>query len=139
MTEPIARPIGRQPARFAPHDPRAAVVAQRVMDAASEAMSDLHLEHVGSTSVPGCPGKGYVDLMTEYVEGRLEVVWQALESLGMAELGDEIRHLFPPERPVFHGLVKHAGDDFVVVVHVLAAGAWECGALSHLPRPIASR
>ena len=45
------------------HDPRTFVVANRVVNLIESHLPAVKLEHVGSTSVPGCAGKGVVDLM----------------------------------------------------------------------------
>ena len=60
-----ARPIGpyeRLPATVEPWDPRAIEVAAAVAELVHERRPDLVVEHIGSTAVPGLPGKGIVDL-----------------------------------------------------------------------------
>ena len=48
----------------------------------------LRVEHIGSTSVPGCAGKGIIDLMVLYPVGGLEHARQVLDSLGVSNAGD---------------------------------------------------
>jgi GrpB-like predicted nucleotidyltransferase (UPF0157 family) len=45
----------------------------------------LTVEHVGSTSVPGCSGKGVIDLMVVYPPGLLKDT----KTLGVKEKGVE--------------------------------------------------
>src|SRR5262245_61747455 len=49
-----------------PHDPRTAVVAQRVAEMITARLPAVSVEHIGSTAVPGCAGKGVVDLLLVY-------------------------------------------------------------------------
>lgn len=80
-------------------------------------------EHVGSTAVPGCAGKGVVDLMIPYREGELPHVKKALEDLGFQRQGT--RDPFPEDRPMRVGSLEHDGDSFRLHVHVVPAGSAE--------------
>ena len=51
------------------YDHRAAEVAQRVATSIQIHLPGVTVEHIGSTSVPGCAGKGIVDLMLVYPDG----------------------------------------------------------------------
>jgi GrpB-like predicted nucleotidyltransferase (UPF0157 family) len=122
----IERAIGPyeyRPAAYHEHDPRAADVAQRVA-----ALIELHLprpvvEHFGSTSVPGCAGKGVVDLMLLYPDGRLAAARDLLDALGFQR--QTTRDPFPEERPMRFGSLVHDGTAFPLHVHVIAAGSPE--------------
>ena len=59
---------------FRPYDARCPEVAHRVADFIQERLPGARVEHVGSTAVPGCPGKGVVDLMLPYAPGDLDRV-----------------------------------------------------------------
>ena len=110
-------------AAYRPYDPRFPAVAARVVDLIRERMPDALVEHVGSTAVPGCPGKGVVDLMLLYPPGRLAAGRDALDQLGFQ------RHdrpgAFPEERPVRIGTIAHDGEAFRLHVHVIAADSPE--------------
>jgi GrpB-like predicted nucleotidyltransferase (UPF0157 family) len=59
------RPIGEQeqaPAACLPYDPRAQEVARKVARMIDHQLPDITVDHVGSTAVPGCAGKGEIDL-----------------------------------------------------------------------------
>ncbi|MHC4260337.1 MAG: GrpB family protein, partial [Planctomycetota bacterium] len=47
-------------------------VAARVGELIKAELASVAVEHVGSTAVGGCEGKGIVDLMVLYAEGQLE-------------------------------------------------------------------
>ena len=59
------RPIGEQeqaPAACLPYDPRAQEVARTVARMINYQLPDITVNHVRSTAVPGCAGKGVIDL-----------------------------------------------------------------------------
>jgi GrpB-like predicted nucleotidyltransferase (UPF0157 family) len=125
------RPIGRYEyiryrdplAAFRPYDPRCPEVASRVIDLIHARMPDAQIEHIGSTAIPGCPGKGVVDLMLLYLPGRLGAARDTLDHMGFQ------RHdrpgAFPEERPVRIGTIEHDGESFRLHVHVIAADSPE--------------
>jgi GrpB-like predicted nucleotidyltransferase (UPF0157 family) len=81
------------------------------------------VEHVGSTSVPACAGKGIVDLMLVYPEGQLAAARDLLDALGLQRQTG--RDPFPEERPMRIGSLLHDGKAFNLHVHVIAAGSPE--------------
>jgi GrpB-like predicted nucleotidyltransferase (UPF0157 family) len=88
-----------------------------------ERVPGIAVEHVGSTAVPGCAGKGVVDLMIPYRGGELSHVLSALEALGFQRQGSS--DPFPEDRPMRVGSLEHAGDPFRLHVHVVPAGSGE--------------
>lgn len=56
-------PYFSRPAACRDYDPRAVDVARLVAALTCEHLPQVRVEYVGSTSVPECAGKGYVDLM----------------------------------------------------------------------------
>src|SRR5687768_9171580 len=97
--EAIIGPYPRDPvAVFQDYDPRAADVAARVAELIRSHMPELTVEHIGSTAVPGCGGKGVVDLMIVYEPGQLEAVKNLLAALGFQHQTHGHRH--PEERPM---------------------------------------
>lgn len=56
---------------FRPYDPRCGEVATRLAAMIQAGMPEARVELVGSTAIPGCHGKGPVDLMLLYLPGRL--------------------------------------------------------------------
>jgi GrpB-like predicted nucleotidyltransferase (UPF0157 family) len=81
------------------------------------------VEHVGSTAVPGCAGKGVIDLLIPYGEGELEPVRVTLQDLGFQR--QSTRDPFPEDRPMRVGSIKFDGDTFSLHVHVVRASSDE--------------
>ena len=105
---------------FRPYDARCPEVARRAADLIRGRLPGARVEHVGSTAVPGCPGKGVVDLMLPYDPGALGAVRAAVEGLGFQlHVG---RDPFPPERPVYVGTLAHDGEPFRLHLHLIPAG-----------------
>jgi nicotinamidase-related amidase len=70
--EPLILPYFERPASFCEHDPRALAAAARISG----------FEHAGSTSVPGCPGKGILDGIVAYEHGTLDAAVARLRAFG---------------------------------------------------------
>ena len=83
----------------------------------------VRVEHVGSTSVPGCAGKGIVDLMIAVADGEMAAVKELLDRLGFQ--GQIGRDPFPETRPMRAGSFVHDGETFLVHVHVIPASSPE--------------
>ena len=88
-----------------------------VADLIESHLPDVKVEHVGSTSVPGCAGKGVVDLMILYPPGRLPEVKDVLKSLGFQQQTG--RDPFPEERPMRIGSIDYDGTRFRLHAHVI--------------------
>ena len=103
----VIAPYEQLPATCNDHDPRSFEVAKRVADLIESHLPDVTVEHVGSTSVPGCAGKGIVDLMVLCPPGRLSEVKDVLKALGFQQQTG--RNPFPEERPLRLGSVVYDG------------------------------
>ena len=116
-------PYSVEPARFRPYDPHAAQVAATVADAVRVVDPRLAVEHVGSTAVPGCAGKGVVDLAVLYPADGLASAVTLLDDLGFQpQPGSDP---FPESRPMRVGSLMVAGRRYRIHAHVLAAGCAE--------------
>jgi GrpB-like predicted nucleotidyltransferase (UPF0157 family) len=123
QVEKIIGPYISRPAECRKFDPRAAAVARRIDEAISGQLPQIHAEHVGSTSVPGCAGKGIVDLMVAVPEGEMDRVKELLDKLGFQhQTGPEP---FPEERPMRVGSLTHEDETFLLHVHVIPASSPE--------------
>lgn len=120
-TYPLCPPACREA------DPGAVEVAKRVARMIEAILPSVHVEHVGSTAVPGCAGKGIVDLVTIYEPGELEAVKAALDALGFQR--QTVGHLHPESRPMRVGALVHRGRRFAIHVHVIAADSAEVARL----------
>jgi GrpB-like predicted nucleotidyltransferase (UPF0157 family) len=120
-------PYTNAPASYHEYDPDAPAIARLLAAAINAAEPGLAVEHIGSTAVPGCAGKGVVDLMILYQPGHLTRAKSALDQLGFQR--QSTRDPFPEERPMRVGAVTHCGKRFRVHAHVLAADAAEAAEL----------
>jgi 5-(carboxyamino)imidazole ribonucleotide synthase len=128
-----ARPIGpydRRTAEVHEWDPRTAEVARRVHDLVRERRPDLAVEHIGSTAVPGLPGKGIVDLSIQTDPADIPGVVAMLYDLGFQpQPGPDP---WPPTRPMPVGSYDLDGHRFRIHLHVQPTGG-------DFPRDIAFR
>jgi GrpB-like predicted nucleotidyltransferase (UPF0157 family)/mannose-6-phosphate isomerase-like protein (cupin superfamily) len=105
------------------HDPRSAEVARSVAGLIEPHLPGGRVEHVASTAVPGCAGKGIVDLMLVYPDGQLAAARGRLDALGFQRQTG--RDPFPEDRPMRCGSWVQDGTTFLLHVHVLAASSPE--------------
>jgi putative acetyltransferase len=119
----IIAPYTECPAACRDYDPRTVEVAQRVATNIQSNLPGVIVEHVGSTSVSGCAGKGIVDLMLLYPDGHLAAARDVLDALGFQR--ETTREPFPEDRPMRTGSLVHDGTTFLLHVHVIAASSPE--------------
>lgn len=87
-------------------------------------LPDAGVEHIGSSSVPGMRGKGYVDVMVLPAgEGEIAFAAGELERLGLQHARGS-----RPGRPFFLGAVERNSRATNVHMHVIAAGSDEARA-----------
>lgn len=108
---------------YLPYNSQARWVAKLVGDLITDAGTDLVVEHIGSTSVPGCWGKGVVDLLVMYAPGGLEAARDTLDRLAFQRQGDP--DPFPESRPMRVGSVDHLSRLYRIHAHVLKKGSVE--------------
>ena len=133
MTEVGTKPIGpyeRLSAEVHEWDPRTVEVAARVAELVRERRPDLTVEHIGSTAVPGLPGKGIVDLSIETTPDAIPGVVAMLYDLGFGpQPGPDP---WPPTRPMPVGSLDLDGTQYRIHLHVQPVGG-------DFPRDIAFR
>ncbi len=120
---PVILPYDIQPAAYRPYDPRAPRVAERVIAFLEPQMPGIVVEHIGSTAIPGCDGKGVVDFMLLYQPGDLERAREMVEQNNFVRFSAPDAH--PLDRPVYLGAIEHDGDRFRLHVHIIANDAPE--------------
>ena len=106
------------PAVCLDYDPRAPRVAAHIAAIINLHLPNVIVEHFGSTSVPGCAGKGVIDLMLLYGDGRIEEAKSLVAALGFQSQGS--RDPFPESRPMRIGAIEFEGSMFRLHVHVIA-------------------
>jgi GrpB-like predicted nucleotidyltransferase (UPF0157 family) len=120
-------PYQYQPAAYRPYDPESPAVASAVAALIGGGNNRVRVEHIGSSAVPGCAGKGYIDLLVLYAPGELDAARRAIDGLGFQR--QRSRDPFPEERPMRVGVVKWKGRDYCVHAHLVASDAREAAEL----------
>jgi GrpB-like predicted nucleotidyltransferase (UPF0157 family) len=108
---------------YRPYDARFPDIAARIAALIEGRVPDIRIEHVGSSAIPGCAGKGVVDLMVLYPPGGLVAARDAVDGLGFQRQTN--RDPFPEERPLRVGSFEHAGETYRIHVHVIAEDSIE--------------
>ena len=123
MSESRSRPIGpyeRRPVEVHPWDPDVIVVAEQVIAIIRSARPELVVEHIGSTSVAGLPGKGIVDLAAETDASAISGVTASMYELGFGpQPGPDP---WPPERPMLVGSYTLEGRQYRLHLHIQPRG-----------------
>lgn len=122
-TPPIIGSYAVRPALCREYDPRAVVVAKRVASLIIARLPGIRVEHIGSTSVPGCAGKGIVDLMIAVIEDERDTVKDVLADLGFQRQSGP--DPFPEDRPMRVGSLVHDDETFLLHVHVIPSDSPE--------------
>ncbi|HEX5147770.1 MAG TPA: 5-(carboxyamino)imidazole ribonucleotide synthase, partial [Candidatus Limnocylindrales bacterium] len=95
---------------------RTVEVADAVAALVREERPDIIVEHIGSTAVPGLPGKGIVDLAISTTPDELPGVVEVLMDLGFGpQPGPDP---FPPTRPLLVGTMVRGDTTFRIHLHV---------------------
>lgn len=110
-------PYIHKPAELQPYNPIYLDVAQYVADLIRAKLDYVKVEHIGSTAIEGCDGKGIIDLMLLYPEGFLEKTKDALSSLGFQH--QPHKDPFPENRPMRVGSIDYKGIVFQIHAHVI--------------------
>jgi GrpB-like predicted nucleotidyltransferase (UPF0157 family) len=103
---------------YVEYEPGVVGAANEVIQFVRQAAPWMHAEHIGSTAVPGCAGKGIVDLMALYPPGKLEDARAMLDQLGFQH--QKSGHVWPETRPMRVGAIEHNGKRYRLHVHVIA-------------------
>lgn len=108
---------------YLPHNPEARRVAQALAGLIARRNSDLQVEHIGSTAVPGCWGKGIIDLLVIYPTGSLRAARETLDRLGFQRQGGP--EPFPESRPMRVGSIEYFGRRYRIHAHIIESGNTE--------------
>lgn len=120
-------PYANSGAGYIDYDPAAIDVAHTVGALIERVAPWARVEHIGSTAIPGCAGKGIVDVMVMYPPDRLEPTRAAIDALGFQP--QKTGHIFPDERPMRVGAMEHDGKRYRLHAHVIAATSSEVESL----------
>jgi GrpB-like predicted nucleotidyltransferase (UPF0157 family) len=125
----VIGPYGEPQVACLDFDPQAAEVARQVAGLISRHLPPVRVEHIGSTAVPGCAGRGIVDLLLTGTDADLDAAKQLLSRLGFQQGGDA---LFSPHPPAYRGTWTQGDELFSLHVHVLPNGAAEIDSIRFL-------
>ncbi|HKW79746.1 MAG TPA: GrpB family protein [Casimicrobiaceae bacterium] len=120
-------PYAALPPVYVEYDPEAPDIARRVIDLVGSAAPWARIDHIGSTAIPGCAGKGIIDLVALYPAGKLEATRDAIDALGFQP--QRSGHAFPGDRPMRIGAIEHRGRVHRLHLHVVAADSEEAPTL----------
>ncbi|GIV65009.1 MAG: hypothetical protein KatS3mg046_269 [Bellilinea sp.] len=73
------------PPQLKPADPVTILVADAAIGIILEELTEVWIEHIGSTAVPGLAGSGIIDLMLISSPDQIEPVQKALDRLGFQQ------------------------------------------------------
>lgn len=107
----------RKAAKCEDWDPRSPEVSGQVADLIRERLPWVRTQHVGSSSVPGCAGKGIIDLQISVNDDEMQPVKDALDDLGFQR--QTFGMVWPETRPMRVGAIEHDGTVFYLHVHVV--------------------
>ena len=104
-------------------DARGPAAANSMVRMLQTALPGIAIEHVGSTAVPGCDGKGIIDLMLLIPDGRLSEVCSIVDGMGFQPQSGGKRH--PDTRPMREGSLTFDGSVFRLHVHLIPESSAE--------------
>jgi GrpB-like predicted nucleotidyltransferase (UPF0157 family) len=116
-------PYSNSDTAYVEYDPAAVDVAAQIASLIEAAAPWTKVEHIGSTAIPGCAGKGIVDVMAMYPAGKLAATREAVDALGFQH--QRSGHIFPEERPMRVGAIANSGKRYRVHVHLIEADSPE--------------
>jgi GrpB-like predicted nucleotidyltransferase (UPF0157 family) len=122
----VLLPYSTVPAALREWDPRSADVATSLIEALRVVAPELEAEHIGSSSVPGLAGKGYIDLQLATPPGRIPALTDALVATGWQR--QRGAHAWPPERPMLIAELLAFDKRYRSHLHVVPVGAAELAA-----------
>ena len=120
-------PYIHRAAQLQPYDSLYPEVAGYVAGLIKAKLNGVTVEHIGSTAIEGCDGKGNIDLMVLYPDGFLQQTKDALLFLGFQP--QPHRDPFPEDRPMRVGSVTYRRRLFQIHVHMIQQGAAEAHSL----------
>src|ERR1700691_5592140 len=115
----IIEPASKPKADYRDWDFRYPEVVGSLVSAMNPLPLFLAIEHVGSTAIPGCGGKGVIDLVAIYRDGFLEEAKGCLLAFGFCRQGTEFSRPWPEDRPMLLGFYRWKDEPFLIYVHVL--------------------
>lgn len=89
-------------------------VFKNIKSLIQSAISEIAVEHVGSSSIPGVGGRNVLDIALPVAEENQPTVKQALYDLGFEDSP------FPHYLPLLVGQIAHGGKNYQILLYVVA-------------------
>lgn len=122
----IKKPIGiysYSEAMFTGYDFNNPFVFSKLKKIILKVLPFVLIEHIGSTSISNCGGKGIIDIAILYRHAQLELTKKGLEILGFQK---QISiDPFPESRPMRVGSIKFKNQKYKIHAHVIMFGCKE--------------
>jgi GrpB-like predicted nucleotidyltransferase (UPF0157 family) len=112
-----------RPARCDPPEADAVDAAAALVEFLRGALDGVIVDHIGSTAVPGCAGKGVLDVLITPPQARLVEARETIDRLGFQR--QTTRDPFPEERPMRTGAFEFNNRRYSVHVHIVPAESTE--------------
>ena len=119
----LVGPYAPMVAEYLPYNPESPKVAAWIIEGIASVDTRLKIEHIGSSAVAGCWGKGIIDLLVLYRSGGFESARDLLDRLGFQHQYGAER--FPESRPMRVGSFEYFGRLYRIHAHVIEAGSCE--------------
>lgn len=117
----IIEPYILQPIEFLPFDENLPKIASILTAHLSAIIPNIQVEHIGSTAVPGTPGKNIINLLLVTESDRLDSILDALVRLGFQK--SPLNKQESPELPLRVGMVRYQDKPYYVHVHTTKQGS----------------
>jgi 5-(carboxyamino)imidazole ribonucleotide synthase len=114
------QPYAQVPLAIEEWDPATVDVAQRIAELVRERRPDVVVDHIGSSAVPGLPGKNVIDLGLDVEQRDVLAITTLLRELGFEQTTGP--RSFPVTRPLLIGSIEHAGRLYLIHAHVHPRG-----------------
>ncbi len=111
------------PASFLEYDMVFPEVFDKIKAIINKNVPSVIIEHVGSTAIQGCGGKGIIDLAVLYKEGELEIAKGGLRAVGFQN--QISKDPFPESRPMLVGSILYNSKKYKIHAHVIQFGCDE--------------
>ena len=115
----IVNPAAKPKAEYREWDPLYPSAVRSLVSDLMPLPEYMTIEHVGSSAVSGCGGKGVIDLLALYQEGFLTASKEFLLSAGFCPQGREFLRPWPSDRPMLLGAFLLNESIFTIYVHVV--------------------
>ena len=107
----------KEPAQFTEYKKAYAQVGLTLIEYIQQIPFDFKIEHIGSTAIPGCGGKGIIDLMMACHPDDFIAIRTAIDQLGFQK--QSAKEPFPESRPMRVGRIYWQNQDYSIHLHLV--------------------